>query len=141
MADGNFKVAIGFNPDLMGVIGKYAAVDVKNPTQDEINKVLFQIEANAKQLAPVGTPESTHKPGYVGGRLRASILTGPLQNSTAIGGMVSTNVEYAAYVELGTRKMRARPFMETAAALILPQLEGNLGTRLDQEFTRQFKTL
>lgn len=138
MADGDFKVNIGFNPDIMGLISQFHNVDVSAPTQDEINKTLLQIEAYAKQIVPVGTPESTHKKGYVGGRLRASIHTSPL---SPLGGMVSTNTDYAAYVELGTRKMRARPFMETAAALIIPYLEGNLGARLDQEFTKTFKTL
>ncbi len=130
MADGDFKVAVNFNPSIMSAISKFNGVDVKTPTQDEINKTLLQIEAYGKQLSPVDT-----------GRLRASIQTSPLQESTALGGMVSTNVDYAAYVELGTKKMRARPFMETAAALIIPYLEGNLGARLDEEFTSHFKTL
>lgn len=141
MASNAFNVNIEFLPDITGLIQRFQGTDLAKPTQDEINIVLGQIEAYAKQLAPVGTPESTHKKGYVGGRLRSSIQWAPFQGVNAIGGMVSTNVEYAAYVELGTRKMRARPFMETAAALIIPYLQGNIGARLDKEFAKSFKTL
>lgn len=48
-------------------------------------------EKYAKALCPVGTPESTGIPGYVGGRLRNSI-THTVENDTAI---IGTNVEYA----------------------------------------------
>lgn len=46
------------------------------------------------------------------GRLRASISHASDENSAYIG----TNVEYAPYVELGTRKMAARPFLKNAVA-------------------------
>jgi HK97 gp10 family phage protein len=61
------------------------------------------IVANAKAICPVGTPESTGKPGYVGGTLRDSITS-----EVSGGGLtwpslrVGSAVEYAPYVELGT---------------------------------------
>lgn len=67
-------------------------------------------ETYAKLLCPVGTPESTHKKGYIGGTLRNSIGHARDENSAYIG----TNVEYAPYVELGTVKMAAKPFLHPA---------------------------
>ena len=71
----------------------------------------IKAEKYAKALCPVGTPESTGKPGYVGGRLRNSISHQVVStNEVHIG----TNVEYAPYVELGTYKMSARPYLRPA---------------------------
>lgn len=58
-------------------------------------------ESYAKELCPVDT-----------GRLRNSIThaqTGEQEES------IGSNVEYAPYVELGTRKMMAQPFLQPAA--------------------------
>lgn len=89
-------------------------------------------EKYAKALCPVGTPESTGIPGYVGGRLRNSItyathtehssgsspaeagdyaLHGAVKKGTVV---IGTNVEYGPYVELGTIKMKARPYLRPA---------------------------
>lgn len=55
-------------------------------------------ETHAKELCPVGTPESTGKKGYRGGTLRNSITHRVDGKTVAIG----SNVHYAPYVELGT---------------------------------------
>lgn len=57
-------------------------------------------EGHAKKAAPVDT-----------GRLRNSISHAADADAAYIG----TNVEYAPYVELGTSKMAARPFLKPAA--------------------------
>ena len=69
-------------------------------------------ETYAKELAPVGTPESTGIPGYHGGTLRNSITHEQLDEKTEI---IASAVKYAPYVEFGTYKMKARPFMRPAA--------------------------
>ena len=100
-------------------------------------------EGYAKKLAPVGTPESTGIPGYIGGLLRGSIThalsgkqpsistyqdnagkrrgsysgTAPEEigeNNKSV--YIGTNVEYSSYVELGTIKMDAQPFLKPAVA-------------------------
>ena len=100
-------------------------------------------EGYAKKLAPVGTPESTGIPGYIGGLLRGSIThalsgkqpsistyqdnagkrrgsysgTAPEEgdsNKSAV--YIGTNVEYAPYQELGTIHMKAQPFLKPAVA-------------------------
>ena len=68
-------------------------------------------EKYAKALCPVGTPESTGKPGYIGGTLRNSI-TNQLEGDDTVA--IGSNVHYAPYVELGTRKMTARPYLRPA---------------------------
>nr|DAM76358.1 MAG TPA: putative tail component [Caudoviricetes sp.] len=71
-----------------------------------------QLQTKAQKNAPVGTPQSTGIPGYVGGKLKQSIgleITG--------GGMtaeVEPSAEYAAYVEYGTRYMDAQPYLKPA---------------------------
>lgn len=58
-------------------------------------------ESYAKKLCPVDT-----------GNLRNSITHEQYDENTEV---VGTNVEYAPYVELGTHKMSARPFLRPAA--------------------------
>ena len=67
-------------------------------------------ETYAKLYCPVGTPESTHKPGYIGGTLRGSIGHEKDDDTAYIG----TNIEYAPYVELGTYRMHPRHFLKKA---------------------------
>ena len=58
-------------------------------------------ESYAKRLCPVDT-----------GRLRNSITHQQYDDHTEV---VGTNVEYAPYVELGTVRMSARPYLRPAA--------------------------
>ena len=69
-------------------------------------------ETYAKQLAPVGTPESTGIPGYRGGTLRNSITHEQWDEKTEV---IGSTVDYSKFVELGTYKMKARPFLRPAA--------------------------
>ena len=57
----------------------------------------LQAEGNVKLLTPVDT-----------GRLRNSITHAQIDERTEA---VGTNVEYAAYVELGTSRSRAQPYL------------------------------
>jgi HK97 gp10 family phage protein len=82
----------------------------------DLQRRALQVDRMAKNLCPVGTPESTGKKGYRGGRLRSSITNEIGQDGEGLVAVVGTNVEYAPYVELGTSKMAAQPFL-------LPALE------------------
>lgn len=95
------RIAAGLNVNVEQVIKAFA----------------FEVEAEAKTLAPVAT-----------GALRASIYTrvkggGGSQNTQstdipAPGGnviaMVGSGIEYAIYQELGTSRMSAQPFLGPA---------------------------
>jgi HK97 gp10 family phage protein len=65
-----------------------------------VRDLVLLVEAEAKRLCPVDT-----------GKLRASIT--PVIQSWAEG-YVGTNTHYAPYVEYGTCKMAAQPFLEPA---------------------------
>lgn len=65
-----------------------------------IKNTLHNIERDAKKSCPVDT-----------GRLRGSITTNII---STYSGEVETNVEYAKYVEYGTRYQSAQPYFEPA---------------------------
>jgi HK97 gp10 family phage protein len=112
--------------------------EVIDAKDEAVKRAMIQIgmaaETYAKSLCPVGTPESTGIKGYIGGTLRGSItyateeqhstgqapargadykmLATPEKERVYIG----TNVEYAPYVEMGTVKMKPKPYLKPAIA-------------------------
>jgi len=82
------------------------------------------LEQKAKELCPVGSPETTHKPGYVGGTLRRSISTELTDNGFT--SETEPHTEYAAYVEYGTRYMNAQPYMRPAFEEVSPQFMSDI---------------
>lgn len=88
----------------------------KNVQMSDVKKVVrkngSELQKKAQKNAPVGTPQSTGIPGYVGGTLKRSIGL-----DITDGGMtveVEPLAEYAAYVEYGTRYMNAQPYLKPA---------------------------
>ena len=73
--------------------------DFREKAPRALEAVGLQAEGYAKMLCPVDT-----------GRLRNSI-THDTDDETAY---IGTNVEYAAYVELGTSKSKAQPYLQPA---------------------------
>ena len=71
----------------------------------ELVRVGVRVERGAKRLCPVDT-----------GRLRSSITQQLERDSQGLVEVVGTNVDYAPYVELGTRTNRAQPFLRPALA-------------------------
>lgn len=77
-----------------------------SPTGDvakELVRRTVSVERTAKRLCPVDT-----------GRLRASITHALDRDSQGLVGVVGTDVDYAPYVELGTSKAGAQPFLRPA---------------------------
>lgn len=74
---------------------------------DVVAKAGFDCQAEAKAIVPVDT-----------GNLKGSITTEKEGDFTAI---VSANTDYAGYVEYGTYKMAAQPYMMPAAEIVGPQ--------------------
>ncbi len=72
-----------------------------------VRETALNIERDAKERAPVRT-----------GTLRRSIHTVPTGELSA---EVGPSVEYGTYVELGTRKMAARPYLIPAAEAERPK--------------------
>lgn len=84
-------------------------VEVDLPSEDEILRkaqralafTAFDVEGEAKRIVPVDT-----------GRLRASIIA---QRINPNKWEVSANTNYASFVEFGTVKMIAQPYIRPAA--------------------------
>lgn len=68
---------------------------------------VIMVERRAKQLAPVDT-----------GRLRSSITHAVGTDALGLVGTVGTDVEYAPYVELGTRHQAPNPFLRGALGAV-----------------------
>ncbi len=71
--------------------------------KDYVQKICYMVEGAAKELVPVDI-----------GHLMRSITNEVNIHENVITGVVGTNVKYAPYVELGTRKMAARPYLRPA---------------------------
>lgn len=83
-----------------------------------LRKTAFDIEADAKTLAPIDT-----------GNLRSSIITA-IAGDGRFGAMEATitaEAEYSAYVEFGTSTQAGQPFMMPAFERRVPLLEEALG--------------
>ena len=83
--------------------------------QKALKAVAVTAEKHAKQKCPVDT-----------GRLRSSITNETDVNTAYIG----TNVEYAPYVEMGTSRMKAQPYLEPAFAEHLSEYREQIETIL-----------
>lgn len=84
----------------------------KQAVKEIIKQNGAELQQKAQRNAPVGTPESTGIPGYIGGTLKRSI-----ELEIKDGGMtaeVGAKAEYGAYVEVGTRFMDAQPYIKPA---------------------------
>lgn len=69
----------------------------------DLQRRALKVDRRAKQLAPVDT-----------GRLRSSITNQLAKDSQGLLALVGSNVHYAAFVELGTSKMRSQPYLRPA---------------------------
>lgn len=76
---------------------KCKADTIKIPLMEGIKKIIFALEGETKKITPVDT-----------GRLRSSIFS----RYGASEGIVGTNVEYAPFVEYGTRYMEGSHMFE-----------------------------
>lgn len=79
--------------------------EVESATQQATDRALEIIGGKAESYAKAICPVDT-------GRLRNSITHQQYDENTEI---IGTNVEYAPYVELGTHRMAARPYLRPAA--------------------------
>lgn len=86
---------------------RHLAGALRSAARQEIERTVYDIEARAKVLCPVDT-----------GNLRNSI-TGVMNSDTS--GAVYTVVEYSIYVEYGTYRMSAQPYMTPAAEQARPR--------------------
>ena len=72
-----------------------------------VHKAAFDIEGNAKLVVPVDT-----------GNLKNSIQS--FFENGGLTGVINAGADYAAYVEFGTRRARAQPYMLPAFRKVEP---------------------
>lgn len=83
-----------------------------NDVRNKVKQNGAELQTRMQKKAPVGTPESTGIPGYVGGSLKRSI--GISIEDSGLTASVGPTMEYAPYVEYGTRFMEAKPYAKPA---------------------------
>ena len=74
---------------------------------DELSNTAYSVEKTAKENIKRNRTVDT-------GRLLGSISTDIKQDGSGVTAEVGTNVEYANYIEYGTYKMGAKPFLNPA---------------------------
>ncbi len=77
-----------------------------------VRTAAFAVEGYAKDIVPVDT-----------GALKGSIEAKSVEIGKAV---IAPHKDYAAFVEYGTRKMKAQPYMRPAAEKIAPQFFNEL---------------
>jgi HK97 gp10 family phage protein len=115
-------------------------------------KVGIIIEGQAVRLTPVGQYPADS--GRVGGRLKGSITyatqsarSNPSGEAGSDDGVssptndytlhVGTNVEYAPYVEYGTRRMRAQPYLRPALDMQRVNVDAAYAQEISKELQRR----
>jgi HK97 gp10 family phage protein len=83
------------------------AAAMPEKTSQVVRKAAFDIEGQAKGRAPVDT-----------GALKNSISTEFEDNG--LTGIIAPHMEYATFVEFGTKRMSAQPYMTPAAEAVAP---------------------
>lgn len=86
------------------------------PVMGDLARRAIRVESAAKRSMGQEAPPSTpgHPPAVVTGRLRASITWRPGRDAISPYVDVGSAVVYAPYVELGTSRMAARPYLRPA---------------------------
>lgn len=79
--------------------------ELERRVQAAMTRCAGEMEKHAKRTCPVDT-----------GRLRNSVATEVSEGDDSVAAYVGTNVEYAPHVELGTKRMKAQPFLKPAVA-------------------------
>ena len=93
-----------------------AKVEVKQAVFDAVQEV-FEIDMKtaAVQGSPVRAPKGPHNPqGIPGGTNRRSIDTDVEMSEQGVEASIYTQSGYGGYLEVGTRKMAARPYIRPA---------------------------
>jgi hypothetical protein len=129
-----------------------ALVDAKKHLGGHMKSLANESVELAKEGSPVGTPESTGIPGYRGGTNRRSVTADYSEGAGGSGGAIGedggacgnegmpsgddigmriyTQSGYGGYLEIGTSRMPARPYIvpgfTSAVDNLMRALEGSL---------------
>lgn len=108
------KVQIKNADELARKLKSYS-IKAKTEVEKAVKKGCMVIEGEAKSNAAVDT-------GY----MRASITHQVVKNQGVTEGLVGTNTHYAPFIEYGTRKMEAQPFLRPAYDKHIPKIRKDI---------------
>lgn len=86
-----------------------ASSEAQRKAWQAVRKAAYDVQAKAKRRAPVDT-----------GTLQSSITVSP---AGAMAVEVGPHAHYGSYVELGTRRMAARPYLMPSFDEVVPELD------------------
>lgn len=88
---------------------------LKGPIMADLVRRAIRVQNAAKTIASEASPSAPGQgPGVVTGRLRASITYRPGVDALSPFVDIGTSVYYAPFLEFGTKRMAARPFLRPA---------------------------
>lgn len=91
------------------------SVTVTNRAADAMVKALTDIKGRAQAIAPVDT-----------GALRNSVTTDTSRQGGTLRGEVGPTVNYGGFVENGTSRQRAQPYLRPATDAVVPGYQAAL---------------
>jgi len=110
---------------------KNAALYAQAKIQDTLSG---QRSGTTRRVSKTGEPHTASAPGeppaVLSGDLRASITTAPSPTSKSLY-YVGSDKEYAPHLELGTKKMKSRPFFVSTIESVLREIRAKLTKRVD----------
>ncbi len=95
-------------------------VDMKSTTPEKVKEIMGEIGESSKMVMDSHTPVRT-------GKLKANNTLAETEN----GFDLSNATEYAVFIERGTRKMKAQPFLEPAAEYAAQEMDNRLPSALE----------
>ena len=119
--------------------GKRAVIANLNKMSDELKSRLrtavkvsaHRIKADAKRRVPVSEINHEHLRDTIGVK-----TYGYTDKRQSIVALIGTNVEYARYVEFGTKKRKAKPYMYPAANAEVPKFQRNIEVEIEKAARR-----
>lgn len=95
---------------------------LKTRMADKVGEAFKAAHEYAQDGSPVGTPQSTGDPNYVGGTNKKSITI----DGKGMERRIYTQSGYGGWLEIGTEKMAARPYIMPGFTRAVKELEGAL---------------
>ena len=96
---------------------------MENTIHQKIEKACLMVESDVKRSFVTSPSPPGGPPGVDTGRLRTSITHEVEETINEIVGRVGTNLDYAIFLEYGTSRMAARPFLRPGLAKNIPAIK------------------
>lgn len=119
------QITVDFKPDVDKIGKMLESVDLVNALRDKVVQISRDIQDAAQSQTPIRT-----------GKLRSSIF---VVNSSPLGAIIKTDLNYALFVHEGTKNMRGRPFMELGAGKVEKSIDQQIADGVTKELESKIK--